>query len=46
MKYFEMQWKIGNISDMFLQYFVLCGFPNTIFLKKFIKNFTGLFIKI
>ena len=23
---FKLQWKIGNISDMFLQYFVLCGY--------------------
>ena len=22
---FQLQWKIGNISDMFLQYSVLCG---------------------
>ena len=22
---FHLQWKIGNISDMFLQYSVLCG---------------------
>ena len=22
---FQLQWKIGNISDMFLQYYVLCG---------------------
>ena len=23
---FYLQWKIENISDMFLQYFLLCGF--------------------
>ena len=22
---FQLKWKIGNISDMFLQYYVLCG---------------------
>ena len=22
---FQLQWKIGNISDMFLQYHLLCG---------------------
>ena len=23
---FQLQWKIGNVSDMFLQYSVLCGY--------------------
>ena len=23
---FQLQWKIGNISDMFLQFSVLCGY--------------------
>ena len=26
---FQLQWKIGNISDIFLQYSVLCGFRYT-----------------
>ena len=27
---FQLQWKIGNISDMFLQYSVLCGYNQAI----------------
>ena len=29
---FQLQWKIENISDMFLQYLVLCGLE-----RKFLK---------
>ena len=25
---FQLQWKIGNISDMFLQHSMLCGIQN------------------
>ena len=45
---FQLQWKIGNMSDMFLQYSVLCGsvLPNNrehlIFLY-FIFWFKGMF---
>ena len=28
---FQLQWKIGNISDMFLQYSVLCGYSQAIY---------------
>ena len=34
---FQFQWKIGNISDMFLQYSVLCGhiYTHTLYVQKF-----------
>ena len=40
LKIFQFQWKIGNISDTFLQYSVLCGaLPRLILLK--LKNETN-----
>ena len=33
---FQLQWKIGNICDMFLQYYVLCGY----FTQKTPRNFS------
>ena len=40
---FQLQWKIGNISDMFLQYSVLCGLSTTkllIFFDDFFNDYT------
>ena len=43
---FQLQWKIGNISDMFLQYSVLCGYlivsyPHS---TEYCKKMSGIFI--
>ena len=38
---FQLQWKIGNISDMFLQYFVLCWYR--LHFRKFKKMFVSVF---
>ena len=34
---FQLQWKIGNISDMFLQYSVLCGSLTTLYAHRIIE---------
>ena len=39
---FLLQWKIGNISYMFLQYSVLCGLD--LLLRKFVANFRHFYI--
>ena len=35
---FQFQWKIGNISDMFLQYSVVCGYHTIFHLFSYLSN--------